>query len=136
MIAGTSINVTGRVTFLINQDYTVIEINDDTSGALVASLKLSPQQLSQALSRLVDTRCNLEIYTGAADKWGKTHEVQEFVFELPDDTPISDRKEIAKKIAKDTCSQGWKPDLEFSYQNSFFTKNKKDFARTIMRRWV
>ena len=49
--------INGKITILINQEYTRIELRDDDASTTFVEIKLTPEQLSMALSRLAFTPC-------------------------------------------------------------------------------
>jgi len=129
--------INGSITVLINKESTTIEIWDVDANLLIADITLDPEQLSMALSRLSNTPCKeLKINDFCLDKLGKTMIYKSFEFELPDDTDYSNRVERAEEIIKKICPEGWISDNYFDSQNSFFTKNNKQYARCIIRTWV
>ena len=68
-------------------------------------------------------------------KLNKKLEHKRFVFKLPPVDGWRD-KETAKEIIQKVCPEGWKPDMGFNSQDSFFSKDGKEYARTTIRRWV
>lgn len=126
-----------RITILINQDYTEIELQERQSNSTFCRIRLTPQQLSSALSRLGYVECESEVYN--LDHLGKTHENIKFEFEIPNKDIRPSNEELIKiclKALKDKGMQDWKPDTYFNGQDSFFTKNGKRYAQTAIRRWV
>lgn len=124
-----------RVTILINKDETTIEVDDAISNTKFLIIKLTPEQLCSALSRLSHVECEAEV--SGLEKLGKTHENKYFEFEIPDSLRSSSKEnelwEIAVNLLKST---EWKPDKYFASQNSFFRKDGKQYARCTIRRWV
>lgn len=121
------------ISIFISQEGTRIELYDWTSGQFFAEIKLTPEQLSMALSRLSHTPCEIEIWN--QDKINKQHEHKPMEFEMPR-TEWKTKKEEAGKIAKEVCPEGWVPDCYFGSQGSFFEKDGKSYARCTIRRWV
>jgi hypothetical protein len=123
----------GRITILINQDGTTIELKDNSSYTTFVKIELTPDQLSSALSRLGETKCKIKVF--ALDKLNKKMINKDFEFEIPE----FDYKEMAEKayeIAKKLCPEGWIPDGGFNSQGSFFKKDGKNYAKTIIRTWL
>ena len=120
-----------KITILVGEEGTTITLLDGDSNTSFAEVTLTPVQLSQALSRLAHTKCEIEVHN--LERVGRTMEHQEFEFELP---PNNNRREAAKKIVLALCPKGWTPSTYFGSQNSFFYRDDKTFARTTIRRWV
>ena len=124
-----------RITILVSQDSTKIELYDYIAGVTFAEIELTPQQLSQALSRLGYTQCKAKVT--ALDRLNKLHENKNHEFEIPENCSFYDKTiETVKELAKATCPDGWIPDLYFGSQNSFFKQDGKNMARCVIRRWV
>ena len=122
-----------KISIMIGQESTTIEIYDTPSCTTFVRVKLTPYQLSSALSRLSHSPCECSVHN--LERLGKTHEVSKFEFEMPEcDYKIRDK--IAKQTAEKLCPEGWKSDGYFSSQDSFFTKDGKNMARVTIRRWV
>ena len=122
-----------KISILIGQESTTIEIYDSASSTTFVRVKLTPDQLSSALSRLSHSPCECSVHN--LERLGKTHEVTKFEFEIPE-TDWKTREKIAKETAEKLCPEGWKSDGYFSSQDSFFTKDGKKMARVTIRRWV
>jgi len=125
----------GRISILIDREKTVIELRDDDSSTMIARVELTPEQFSSAMSRLAYTECSIEVFPEKYDRVGKVMEHKTFEFKMPVKKFGYD-KETAKDIIKTLCPKGWIPELSFSSQGSFFMKDEKWWARTIIRRWV
>lgn len=67
--------------------------------------------------------------------FGKKLETRNFEFELPEHN-YNNRLEITRETVKKVVPDGWTPDMSFSSRESFFTRDKKEYARTTLRRWV
>jgi len=123
----------GQITILADEDGVKIELIDNTSFLPFAQVKLNPKQFCQAMSRLAHTPCEkMEVFN--LDNVGKNLEHKSFEFEMPDNQYRN--KEVAKDILQKICPEGWKPDLYFDSQGSFFVRDDKPYARTRLRRWV
>lgn len=130
-----------KITLLVSQESTSIEVKDSVSGITFLSVTLTPQQLSSALSRLSYTDCEVEVY--GLDKLGKTQEVENFEFEMPNDLDRWKGIDFDKKIKMicfaaliDAKKEDWESDNYYRSQNSFFDKDGKKFARVTIRRWI
>ena len=127
--------IKGDITMLVNSDSTSIEIRDRSANITFLRIELSPSDLSKMLSRLGHVPCELEI--NALDKIGKKHENKKFEFEVPEkvDRWRMNHNEL-EKHANSLLSDGWVSDGYFQSQDSFFSKDDKDWARCTIRRWV
>lgn len=128
----------GSITILINQDYATIEIRDDNACTTFVKVTLTPEQLSCALSRLSKTECKVEVF--GLDRVGKKHEHKSFEFEVSEEV-LKGKGNMAYNCAiamnaQGLIDEGWISDNYYGSQNSYFTKDGKKFARTIIRRYV
>jgi hypothetical protein len=122
-----------KFTMLINGDKTTINIKDSDAAITFVKLELSPEQLCQAMSRLVNVDCEIDVY--GLDLVGKKHETKTFEFQLPEKSFYN--KKIAWETAQKLCPKGWTPENYFGSQNSFFhNENDEIWARCTIRRWV
>jgi len=129
--------INGKITFLVNSDFTTIELIDDDASVTFAKVKLTPEQLSSALSRLSHTDCDIELV--GLNKVGKKMEHKQFEFELPRNGMSSKDSDELFGIAQellDKTNEGWVSDGYFSSYNSFFSVGGKRYARCVVRRWV
>lgn len=124
----------GKISIFVNEDYTTIEVEDDNANMTFAKIRLTPQQLSAALSRRACVDC--EITINGIDKVGKKHENKSFEFEIPDDLTRSVYADRLQEIAQSKLSDGWIAESYFGNQNSFFAKDGNQYARCTIRRWV
>lgn len=123
-----------RISVLINRDYTTIRVTDNDAAICFLELHLTPEQLSAALSRLGDTKCEKgEVFN--LDKLNKRMEHKNLEFPMPKNAGSGD-KEAAAKAALKHCPEGWESDQYFGSQGSFFSKDEKQWAQTQIRRWV
>lgn len=124
-----------RITILVNQEYTTIELYDAEAGCHLFEIKLTPAQLSSALSRLSHTKCQAEIFN--ADKVNKKMEINKLIFNIDGiDRYAKDSKKKLSEQAIINCPDGWEPDNYFGSQDSFFEDNGHRYARVTIRRWV
>ncbi len=123
----------GAITILCHRECVIIEVHDQNAHVEFVSIKMTPENFISALGRHGYSPC--EISVNALDKVGKTHESKYFEFEIPWNKWDA-KSEKVKKIAMEMCPRGWEPDLFFSSQDSFFSKDKKNYARTVIRRWI
>jgi hypothetical protein len=131
--------IKGKITIRIDREETVIDIMDDNAGITFATITLTPEQLSAALSRLSHTDTQkIEVFN--LDRVGKKLEVRTFEFELPPelsnwDSNRNDIAEYAQKLLNEE-HQGWISDKYFNSQNSFFVRKEVKYARCTARRWI
>lgn len=124
----------GRITFLISQESTTIQLKDNESSITFAEIVLTPEELSSALSRLSFTTCKIELH--GLDKVGKKMETGSHIFEIQESIRGTKFEGELYALAKTTCPKGWEPDCYFGSQNSFFSDNGRQYARVTIRRWV
>lgn len=124
----------GRITFLVGHDSTTIELIDNEANTTFARVTLTPGQLSQALSRLAYTECEIDIR--GLKKVGKKRISERLEFPLTGHDYGKDRKEKAIAEAKRLCPVGWTPSLHFGSQTSFFNKGGEAWARTTILKWI
>ena len=129
----------GKITVLINHNYTEIEILDDDACTPVCVVRLTPEQLSMALSRLGRTPCEIELFE--LDRIGKVHEHKAFSFEIPEDMRFAKTNTqllygLCRVALKDAGMDDWTSDNSYKSQGSFYNVGEKYFATTTIRRWV
>jgi hypothetical protein len=90
--------IEGRITILINRDYTSIEIEDDNANVRFVRIQLTPEQLSAILSKQAYVPCELDV--SGLDKVGKKHENKSFSFEVPKDMDSSRHSDALTKMAQ------------------------------------
>jgi hypothetical protein len=123
-----------KITMLVNSEYTEIEITDSNSNTTLAHVRLTPVQLSTILARqgYVDCECT----TGDLTRIGKKHKNKKFEFEI---TYSKTKEDLALACNEALFAQGmheWVSDNYYQSQDSFFSKDGKDYARVVIRRWV
>lgn len=126
-----------KITILVNREYTEIEIHDTKSSTTFVKVRLTPEQLSSALSRLSHTECEVEVTD--MDRINKKHEWQSFEFEIVENIPKEAKgylNQTCLKALKKAGMEEWQSDNYFTSQNSFFTKDGKNYARVTVRRWI
>jgi len=126
-----------RTTFLLTGEGGKLEIEDITSGSILCKIKFSPKQVCQMFGRLACVKSeSAEVYN--LEKIGKKLEIDTLEFKMPKHT-WENTEEIATKEAFKLCPTGWKPDIYFNSQNSFFLRLDIldiQWARCTIRRWV
>jgi phosphoribosylformylglycinamidine (FGAM) synthase PurS component len=123
----------GKISILINSEYTTIEIADSKANTRFVSVKLTPEQLSAALSRQMSTECELTVL--GLDKVGKIHENKSFEFEIPEEMTNRKNRDDLHKLAQSLLSDGWIAENYFASQDSFFRRGDKQYARCTIRRY-
>lgn len=129
--------INGKITFLVNREFTEIEIYDADASVQFCNIRLTPEQLSSMLARMgYVSSCDMRVAN--LDKVGKLHENKTYEFEITD---VSSRDDdalyhAAKTSLKNDGMNEWEPDKYFRSQNSFFSKNGNNWARCTIRRWI
>lgn len=124
----------GKLTILINSDYTRIEIEDANASTTFLKIDLTPEQLSECLSRTA--MVDVELQVQGTERIGKKHEHQSFEFKIPEHLVGYGKKDEVIKHAKTLIPKGWQADNYMGSQNSFFTKDRESWGRIIIRRWI
>lgn len=113
----------------------VIIVHDDASSTPFLELTMTFEQfVNAAMNRMGYTQVASATLHNI-ERVGKKLETRNFEFELPDHR-FDKRVEIARETVKKVIPDGWTPDMGFSSQGSFFTRDEKPYARTTIRRWV
>ncbi len=121
--------------FMINAKETTIRLYDHVSNQTVVEITLTPEGLSQAMSRLSMTKCKAIVNEYSFSKLNKKMENKYLEFEINKDLRRGDEQEL-HALAQSNCPDGWTPDKYYGSQNSFFTKEGKTYARAVIRRWI
>jgi hypothetical protein len=127
----------GKITILINREYTEIEIEDENANVRFVRIRLNPEQLSAVLSRQVCVDCELDVV--GIDKIGTKHENKTFAFEIPKELRSSRHSVELGIMAQELLNKenkGWFADEYFSSQDTFSEKDGKYFAKCTVRRWI
>ena len=122
------------ITILVNGEYTEIELHDKLSGVNIASVRLTPDQLSKALGRLSYTPCEISVSSDFS-KINKKMLVDRLIFPFNDEGLYSNREKQAAEESLKYVPEGWEADGYFNSQNSFFTKDGKRYAACTIRKW-
>ena len=123
----------GSLTINIGREVTRIEIRDDLSRACFFRAEITPAQLSDLMSGLSEVKIDMDIM--GTELIGKQVISEDFEFPFKEST-WGKRVEEAQITVKKLCPDGWKPDMSFGSQGSFFTKDGEHYARTRIRKWV
>ena len=127
--------IDAQITMLFNDDGLTIEIRDYNASVTFVDIHMTSEQVCQAFSRLAHTpveSCEIR----GVEYIGKVMENKRFEFQLPPKSTVVNRKELACQALSSECPEGWEPSNSFSSQDSFFSKDGKEYARTTIRRWV
>ena len=132
----------GKITILVNREYTDIEIEDADSHITFVKARLTPEQFSSAMARIAFTDCELSI--NRLDNVGKKHENERFEFPIPAGWSKDYKKDNDATLAKygqsildiERPNEGWVIEGYFGSQNSFLEKDGKKYARCTIRRWI
>ena len=129
--------IEGAITFSVNSEYATIGIRDVKACSTLLRITLTPEQLSQMLSRLAHTSCEkTELFN--LDKAGKVHENKKVKIELPEKMYTSsprDYDEINEYVKKQ-IDPGWTMDRYLRSQSSFVCSKGKYYVNVIIRRWT
>ena len=126
--------VNAKITMLFRENGLTIEVTDDDSCLTFLDIHMSSEQICKALSRLASVSVDsCEVY--GLERIGKTMEHKRFSFQIPGES-FRDRKALAEQISQSQCPEGWESDNYFGSQDSFFSKDGKDYARTTRRRYI
>ena len=127
--------INAAITLLFSEDGFRLELHDRDAGEQFVRIHLNNKQTCQVLSRLACTECeSAEVFN--LECVGKKLEHKPFEFRMPDNISYKDRKEIAIAEAQKQCPEGWVPDTYFGSKDSFVIRNKEQWAKTTIRRWV
>jgi hypothetical protein len=136
----TQINLKAHIDILARYDPNheskiVISVYDDLSHQRFLDLEMTPEQfVNAAMNRMAHTEM-VSATLFNLERIGKKLETRNFEFELPEHN-YNNRLEITRETVKKVVPDGWTPDMSFSSRESFFTRDKKEYARTTLRRWV
>ena len=131
---GKPISIDAQVTILCSGDKVELWVEDKDSHNQFLELEMSAEAFTAALGRLA-ARPAKAIVRGL-DTVGMVCEIDQLRFTLPADLMHHCDKPAARRVATQKCPPGWKPDMGFDSQNSFFEQDGEWWARTTIRRWV
>ncbi len=133
--AGVTIS---RQSSTLSKDLIVVSISDKAAGIRqMVSVEMSLEDFARAATGIAEQpgRGRARQLEGC----GRKQETKNFHFEMPPGSASTygdGRKKIAREAIRETCPHGWKPDLSFNSQNTFWKQDGKQWARTVIRRWV
>jgi len=124
----------GAITMRFGQNGLSIDLFDEKSNTNFATVNLSPEELTTALSGLHRTPCAIEVRS--LENVGKTHKVDKFIFEIPKELYQNSKlRDEISEIGKPQLSEGWVIDNHYGSKDSFIEKDGKYYARATIRRW-
>jgi hypothetical protein len=133
--------IKGNISMRIDRHSTTIEIRDDNACTTFLEISLTPEQLSEVLSRLAYVKCELEI--NDLHKIGKTMEHKSFSFEISGKDHGDHYMDRGKKLTEisqkllDDEGEGFISDGYFTSQDSFKEIDDNSWmAKCTARRWV
>lgn len=121
-------------------DSITIRLKDDDAVIEPFEISMSLEAFAEAITGFAYRPCKFTVRN--LDKVGKVREHKTFEFQLPDVKVFnldSKLKEIAREVLSTVCPDGWEANSAFSAfssQDSFFSKDGKLWARTLITRWV
>lgn len=125
----------GEITILCDNEGAQIEIRDELSGTKIVTAYVNADKFVAALGRLSSCSCDIDV-TSVPERIGKKHRVERIVVKFPREKMYSNnQREIAEKIAIESCPEGWKPDLYFNSQDSFPIIDGVQHVKFTIRRW-
>jgi uncharacterized membrane protein len=138
MITGSERKFNAQISILASYDDLIkITISDKDASLDIIELNLTREQFINAtMNRLSNTEVSSSVAYGI-ENIGKKLEMDTLVFEIPKGLlRLESVDKTLQKLALKSTPEGWYPDMNFNSQNSFFGKDGKHYARTIIRRWV
>jgi hypothetical protein len=121
----------GQITLISNKDGAILQLRDCNSTIGFLEIYIKPEDLCHLIGGQGRVDCDFDIYLD--NRIGKKHENKKFEFEIESRDLFSHE---LKAIADSQLTDGWIADKYFSSQDSFFTKDGKQYARCTIRRWV
>ena len=127
------VKLDGQITITASYDDAIrLAIHDKTSGLTFVDITLTREQfINAAMNRLGNTELKSLVVYGL-NNVGKEQVHKPFKFEIQ---KYGDDDEAREKVVK-VCPKGWFPDMGFSSQNTFSSKDGKYYAQTTIRMWV
>lgn len=129
--------VDAKISILAGRECTTIEIKDSKAGITPVRIKLTPEQLSRALSREMHVECEECSFVGL-DNIGKKMVVDRV--SIP--TPFKERYgkdeailDVVNEYIENNMPE-WKADQYLGSQDSITRKDDIVYANVIIRKWV
>jgi hypothetical protein len=114
--------------------YIRIMVGDVEARVQFLDIEIALDDFAECLTGLSLVKCDIDVR--GLDKVGKRIESDELIFEMPSRVKYSERKQIAAALARKAAPDGWEASGYFYAQDSFFEKDGKSYARTLISRWV
>jgi hypothetical protein len=111
-----------------------ILVNDSEARIEFLEIEIDLEAFSECITGLGHCDCEMEVR--GLQNVGKKIENMPIVFEVPKELRYSRNKYKIQTLAEKATPDGWHCSTYFGSQNSFFSKDDKDFARTTASRWV
>jgi len=126
--------INGKISILIEREYTTIKVRDDDACITFLEIRMTPDQLSSALSRLANTDCQLELK--GLEKIGKTHENDMFEFPMKYSDSKADLELACNEYLFEKGLYELVSDHGYKSQGTFFKKGNEKWVRVVIRRWI
>lgn len=125
------------ITILADKDSVVIQLSNGINDFI--TVKLTPNQFTQALSRLMHTKCiSMKLYD--LDIINKKRISEPIEFKVSNRYLYQTHNKFLKLLteykAKKICPKGWNINLYFGSSNSYFYKDKETWARTQVYKYI
>ena len=111
-----------------------ITVTDEDARVEFLQLRMTLDAFARCVTGQSMIECNLKVR--GLKNVGKVYEQRPLEFQLKQRNYGNNRKSNAIKKADHLTPDGWTASHYFGSQNSFFTKNGENWARTYMYRWV
>lgn len=124
------------ITILTDKDNVIIQLSNGIKDFI--TVNLTPNQFTQALSRLMHTKCT-SIETHNLERLNKKRISEPIEFKVSNKTYY--RSKFLKflteyKANKIIMKKGWRISLYFGSQGSYFYKSEETWARTQIYKYV
>lgn len=110
-----------------------ISVEDVDAVIDFLEIEIDLDEFARCITGLGMAKCEMEVR--GLKNVGKKRESMDIVFEMPD-VDYNKKLETAQRLAKEAAPEGWESSVYFGSQDSFFTKDGKQYARTRASRCV
>ena len=112
-----------------------IKISIEDSDAIITFLdiEIDLADFAKCITGLGMVDCDMEVR--GLENVGKKRESMPIVFEMPS-VGWGMKRGTAVELSQKAAPEGWTCSTYFGSQDSFFTKDGRDYARTTAYRWV
>ena len=104
-----------------------ITVRDVDAKIAFLEIEIDLDEFTRCITGLSMAECEMEVY--GLQNVGKKREYMDIVFEMPD-VDYNKKLETAIRLAREAAPEGWESSVYFGSQDSFFTKDGKQYART------